>query len=55
MKIRINNVYDRVDKIKSWNLKTTILDYTLTIKISLLLKSGFLKILFLDYLIYTKN
>ena len=33
----------------------TILDYTPTIKILLLLKSGFLKFLFLDYLMYIKN
>ena len=33
----------------------TILDYTLVIKIPLLSKSGFLKILFPGYLIYIKN
>ena len=33
----------------------TILDYTPIITILLLLKSDFLKILFLNYLIYIKN
>ena len=33
----------------------TILDYTSITKILLLLKNIFLKILFLDYLIYIKN
>ena len=53
--MKIYNVYNRVDKIKSRNLKTTILDYPLLLKFHFLLKSGFLKFLFLDYLVYIKN